>query len=144
MSQGDSSQINKNDSNFNGTTEERNDTVDITNSKQRKTQMTKMEEVAIKQKFNQQQRKEKNPNDINQSKQNNPNTKSPRKDCNGIEIISKNKRRIKVSYIDRVSSSELIEIIPIESYKSFNIMANFGSLKDVYMKSRSKCSCFIY
>lgn len=148
----DSGPITKNEINFNGTTEERIDTIDMTNSKARKIQMAKMDEVTIKHKSPQPHRKEKKINDNVQLKPlrsnvitlSQLNIKSPRKDHNGIEIISKNKRKVKVSYLDKVSSNDLIEIIPIESFKSYNVMANFGSLKDVYMKSRSNCSCLIY
>ena len=64
------------------------------------------------------------------------NTKKIRYDHNGVEINSKNKRKVKLTFIDKISSQPLIEIVDIDNYKEFNKIAfeNIESLLNEWKK----------
>lgn len=74
-------------------------------------------------------------------------TLSTRRDANGIEITKMNKKKVKVSFIDKLTSSvPLVKYINVESYKKYNI--------EMYQKTFGKefseeepavcCTCLIY
>ena len=64
-----------------------------------------------------------------------------RKDSFGNKISKENKKNVHISFKDKVKKKKLIELIPIESFKSFNIME-----KDENKKTQSHftrcCSIF--
>ena len=66
-----------------------------------------------------------------------------RLDRNGIEINSKNKKKVKLTFIDNISSQPLVEIIDVENFKEFNFVS-MPSLEDLYVKNTSCCSCIFF
>ena len=64
--------------------------------------------------------------------------KKYRKDKNGTVICKKNKKKVKIEFLE-----PLAKIIPIESYKKYNIIANMP--KGERFDSKEKCQCcFIF
>jgi hypothetical protein len=76
-------------------------------------------------------------------KEDNKNKKAKRTDRNGIEICKKNKKKIKVTFIDKVDENQPLEdIIDIQSIKKYNVC--YGLPKgDKYIKETVCCSCII-
>lgn len=72
------------------------------------------------------------------------NTKKIRYDHNGVEINSKNKRKVKLTFIDKISSQPLIEIVDVDNYKEFNKIAMAATREDAYIRNTPCCSCIIY
>ena len=66
-----------------------------------------------------------------------------RKDKNGIEITSKNRTKVRVTFIDMVSSFSFDNITQIESYKRYNKVEK-PLREDVYVKANATCVCVIY
>lgn len=66
-----------------------------------------------------------------------------RKDYFGTVINKKNKKNVKLVFIDEISDQPLIEDVPIESIKEFNIIP-FPGGKDYYVKENLCCSCFVF
>ena len=71
------------------------------------------------------------------------NTKKIRYDHNGIEINSKNKKKVKLTFIDKVSEQPLVEIVDVDNYKVFNKIAMAASREDAYIRNTPCCSCII-
>lgn len=67
-----------------------------------------------------------------------------RKDYYGTLICKSNKRKVHLVFIDEISDKSLIDIIEIESIKKYNIVPFIKGGKDVYIKSHTCCSCFIF
>ena len=74
---------------------------------------------------------------------NSPNVKAFRKDRNGIDITSKNKKQVKVTFIDLVTSDPFVNITQVESYKEYN-KVDRPLREDVYVKTIATCACIIY
>ena len=76
-------------------------------------------------------------------KEDNKNKKAKRTDRNGIEICKKNKKKIKVTFIDKIDENQPFEdIIDIQSIKKYNVC--YGLPKgDKYIKETVCCSCII-
>ena len=71
------------------------------------------------------------------------NTKKIRYDHNGVEINSKNKKKVKLTFIDKVSEQPLVEIVDVDNYKAFNKIAMAASREDAYIRNTPCCSCII-
>ena len=69
--------------------------------------------------------------------------KSLRKDRNGNDITSKNKKQVKVTFIDLVTSDPFVNITQVESYKEYN-KVDRPLREDVYVKTIATCACIIY
>ena len=74
---------------------------------------------------------------------NSPNVKAFRKDRNGNDITSKNKKQVKVTFIDLVTSDPFVNITQVESYKEYN-KVDRPLREDVYVKTIATCACIIY
>ena len=72
--------------------------------------------------------------------------KIERKDANGEIINHKNKRKVKVTFKDKINpENDLVEIINIESTKSYNYIPSENGYNDSYsLKKKNKCCCLIY
>lgn len=70
--------------------------------------------------------------------------KNERTDRNGTVINKKNKRKVKISFIDQIDKhNNLVTEIKIESFKKYNIISGMPK-EDFYDgsdKNNSKCSC---
>lgn len=66
-----------------------------------------------------------------------------RLDRNGIEINSKNKKKVKLTFIDIISSEPLVEIIDVENFKEYNFVS-MPTLDDLYVKNTPCCSCIFF
>ena len=71
------------------------------------------------------------------------NIKKVRYDHNGVEINSKNKKKVKLTFIDKVSEQPLVEIVDVDNYKAFNKIAMAASREDAYIRNTPCCSCII-
>lgn len=74
-------------------------------------------------------------------------TLSTRRDANGIEINKINKKKVKVTYIDKLTSSvPLIQYIKVESYKQYNIEMYKQTLGKALSQEEPSvcCTCLIY
>jgi len=60
-----------------------------------------------------------------------------RKDKNGTIICKKNKKKVKIGFFEPFT-----KIIPIESYKKYNIIANMPK-GDRYISSKDNCECCV-
>ena len=69
-------------------------------------------------------------------------TKQVRLDHNGVEINKKNKKKVKISFIDAISTNQLA-IISVDNFKEYNYVS-MPSLEDIYVKSKTTCACVIY
>ena len=63
------------------------------------------------------------------------NEKKYRKDKNGTEICKKNKKKVKINF-----EEPFVNVIPIESFKSYNIMLGLPKVEKYY-NSRDDCKC---
>ena len=70
-------------------------------------------------------------------------TKQVRLDHNGVEINKKNKKKVKISFIDAISTNQLVTIISVDNFKEYNYVSML-SLEDIYVKSKTTCACVIY
>ena len=62
-----------------------------------------------------------------------------RLDTYGNEINKKNKKKVHITFLDTIPTKKLIEIIPIQSYKKYNIIEKIPE-QDLYY---NKC-CIIF
>lgn len=62
-----------------------------------------------------------------------------RLDINGNEINKKNRKKVHITFLDTIPTKKLIEIIPIQSYKQYNIIEKIQE-PDLYY---NKC-CIIF
>ena len=71
-----------------------------------------------------------------------------RKDYFGTAINHQNKKKVKVTFKDKVNnnSKDLIEITEFESVKKYNYVPNAGKRKDSYVKEKEVCcsGCVIF
>ena len=71
-----------------------------------------------------------------------------RKDYFGTVINHQNKKKVKVTFKDKVNnnSKDLIEITEFESVKKYNYVPNAGKRKDSYVKEKEVCcsGCVIF
>lgn len=67
-----------------------------------------------------------------------------RKDYFGTEINKKNKRRVKLVFVDEVTDQSLLDVVEIESIKEYNKVPLLDGGKDLYIKETTCCSCFIF
>ena len=70
--------------------------------------------------------------------------KKSRKDFYGTVICKSNKRKVHLVFIDEISDKSLTDIVEIESVKKFNVVPFIKGGKDIYIKSNTCCSCFIF
>ena len=79
--------------------------------------------------------------------------KKRRTDANGVEINHKNRKKVRVTFKDKLPQEEsnnnkkqnnLTEVIKIESFKEYNYVAGLSDLKDYYVKKECTCACNIY
>ena len=70
--------------------------------------------------------------------------KAERKDAFGIPINKRNKKKIKVTFSDTINKSnsprQLVEVIPIASFKKFNYIEGFPNEEDS-ISNKSTCKC---
>ena len=71
------------------------------------------------------------------------NEKKERLDFYGNLIKKKNKKKVKVSFIDRVTSQPLVDVINIESFKNFNFIEGMPSEDGTVKKAECVC-CLIF
>ncbi len=65
-----------------------------------------------------------------------------RRDYYGNEIKKKNKRRIKVSFLDEIQENKpLAEIINIESFKKYNYIFGMPSEANFNKNIKTNCQC---
>ena len=69
--------------------------------------------------------------------------KKERTDIYGNVICKKNKKRIKVSFVDKVTSQPLVNIVEIESFKNYNYIYGFPKEEKIEKSSNCQC-CFIF
>ena len=71
-----------------------------------------------------------------------------RKDYFGTAINHQNKKKVKVTFKDKVNnnSKDLIEITEFESVKKYNYVPGAGKRKDSYVKEKAVCcsGCIIF
>lgn len=70
-------------------------------------------------------------------------SKKVRLDVNGTEIERKNKRKVKISFVDTTSNVPLCDVIYVESYKSYNV-CKMPMREDLFIKSKECCSCLVF
>ena len=70
--------------------------------------------------------------------------KAERKDAFGIPINKRNKKKIKITFSDTINKSnsprQLVEVIPIASFKKFNYIEGFPNEEDS-ISNKSTCKC---
>lgn len=130
------------------TIETNNDNVEIYTARNKKYHLASIEEKLrvkspqiIKRKLKIEEVKQTKKN-FNVIKLNNLAEKVYRKDANGVEINSMNKRKVKVTFIDKISSNELVQIKDIESLKIYNVGA-FGQPEKGVGKTKHQCTCIL-
>ena len=67
--------------------------------------------------------------------------KNERIDRNGIAINKTNKKKVHITFIDKVEKCNLVEDIQVESYKQYNTIEELQ--KNELLVNKNKC-CFIY
>lgn len=75
----------------------------------------------------------------------NTSKKKIRTDRNGVEINHKNKKNVKVTFIDQIEDVPLIDVVEIENLKQYNVIYGMREGKEVYV--RETCctnACYIY
>lgn len=65
--------------------------------------------------------------------------KKERTDIFGNVISKKNKKKVKVSFIDKVTSQSLVNVIEIESFKNYNYI--YGMPKEEKIDKSANCKC---
>ena len=71
--------------------------------------------------------------------------KNERKDVNGTIINHHNRKKVKVTFRDRLNKSiGLCDIIEVESIKAFNYIPSTNGYNDIYQKKQKRCCCIIY
>lgn len=69
--------------------------------------------------------------------------KKERTDIYGNVICKKNKKKVKVSFVDMVTSQPLVNITDIESFKKYNCVLGLPKEEKIEKKSNCQC-CLIY
>ena len=77
-----------------------------------------------------------------EEKEKTPNKKE-RTDIFGNVISKKNKKRVKVSFIDKVTTQSLVNVIDIESFKNYNYIYGMPKEEKIDKNANCKC-CFIF
>ena len=67
--------------------------------------------------------------------------KKERTDIYGNIISKKNKKNMKVSFIDKVTTQPLVNVIPIESFRKYNYIE--GMPKEEKTEKKANCQCCI-
>lgn len=67
--------------------------------------------------------------------------KKERTDIYGNIISKKNKKNVKVSFIDKVTTQPLVNEIPIESFRKYNYI--YGMPKEEKIEKEANCQCCI-
>ena len=67
--------------------------------------------------------------------------KKERTDIYGNVICKKNKKNVKVSFVDKVTSQPLVNIVDIESFKNYNYI--YGIPKEEKIDKNTNCQCCI-
>lgn len=71
-----------------------------------------------------------------------------RHDIYGTEINNRNKRKVKVTFKDKINiennDNKLVEYVDIESFKSLNKIIIVGDFKDSIVKDSCNCTCSIF
>lgn len=70
-----------------------------------------------------------------------PQNKIGRVDKNGITINKINKKLVHITFIDKITQNNLIETVPVESYKKYNSTQDIP--KNELFSDQKKC-CFIF
>ena len=82
-----------------------------------------------------------------QQQQNDENENSPNKkertDIYGNVISKKNRKKVKVSFIDKVTTQSLVNVIDIESFKNYNFIYGMPKEEKIDKTTNCKC-CFIF
>ena len=65
--------------------------------------------------------------------------KKERTDIYGNIISKKNKKNVKVSFIDKVTTQPLVNVIPIESFRKYNYIE--GMPKEEKTEKKANCQC---
>jgi hypothetical protein len=65
--------------------------------------------------------------------------KKERTDIYGNVICKKNKKNVKVSFVDKVTSQPLVNVVNIESFKNYNYI--YGIPKEEKIEKSSDCQC---
>ena len=65
--------------------------------------------------------------------------KKERTDIYGNVISKKNKKKVKISFIDKVTTQNLVNVIEIESFKNYNYI--FGMPKEEKIDKTTNCQC---
>ena len=71
--------------------------------------------------------------------------KKIRTDRNGVEINHKNKKKVKVTFIDQIEDIPFTDVVEIENLKQYNVMYGIREGKEIYV--RETCctkACYIY
>ena len=67
-----------------------------------------------------------------------------RRDYYGTEIKRKNKRKIKITFVDEINENKpLAEVINIESYKKYNYIFGMPSEANFNHNLKTNCQCCI-
>lgn len=69
--------------------------------------------------------------------------KKERTDIYGNVISKKNKKKVKVSFIDKVTTQSLVNVIEIESFKNYNYIYGMPKEEKIDKSTNCKC-CFIF
>ena len=69
------------------------------------------------------------------------NDKKERTDIYGNIISKKNKKNVRVSFIDKVTTQPLVNVIPIESFRNYNYID--GMPKEEKTEKEANCKCCI-
>ena len=64
-----------------------------------------------------------------------------RVDKNGIVINKTNKKMVHITFIDRITKNNLIETVPVESFKQYNSMKDIRE-NDIFVDKNKCCSIF--
>ena len=67
--------------------------------------------------------------------------KKERLDIFGNVISKKNKKNVRISFIDKVTSQPLVNIVEIESFKNYNYI--FGMPKEQKIDKSTNCQCYL-
>lgn len=128
-----------------------NDNNDLSNQRTKKFQMISIEEK-LKVKSPQIIKRKYKIDDINHANKNKGSNildlnsmsgRVMRKDANGVEINSMNKRKIRVTFIDKISSIDLVQIHDIENLKLYNV-GGYGQPEKNYGKIKHQCNCSLF
>lgn len=69
--------------------------------------------------------------------------KKERRDIFGNIINKKNKRNVKVSFVDLTTSQPLVDVVDIESFKNYNYIIGMPKEKKIERHDKCQC-CFIF